>query len=471
MKGKLVLEDGAVFYGDMLDERPVLGEVVFNTGMTGYQEILTDPSYCSQIVTLTYPLIGNYGAAKKFNQSRKYLARTIMLWIVWFGIVYSYYGIFTWLPAIVYQQGFAFVKTFEYVLLITFAQLPGYEGGCVYYANQLLNHFPTDKIDVWIAASTEEPFCGKAKKIKVYKGLIGQLWSWTFFLPYYLLLLLLKIWRGRYDRVLVFGPHNWDTVFVSLCKWCKVPTFLVIHDGVMHVGETSVIHQKMMDVAMKNAAHWVFLSEFVRQRVEVHIGVQKPSIIIPHGVIVYGDNKTKIEVLPKRYNLLMIGRINYYKGVDLLADALPLIDYDRIGTITLAGKFDECISTLKFDNNLYVRIVNKYLTNDEFDKFVNENHLLLMPYLEASQSGVAAVSLGYNIPAIATQVGGIPEQLPADTAYFLEKASPEALAEAINAATANAEEYLYKKQHLQSLADGLQWEHLAEVLYQYVSNK
>ena len=55
----------------MLDERPVLGEVVFNTGMTGYQEILTDPSYCSQIVTLTYPLIGNYGAAKKFNQSRK----------------------------------------------------------------------------------------------------------------------------------------------------------------------------------------------------------------------------------------------------------------------------------------------------------------------------------------------------------------------------------------------------------------
>ena len=347
----------------------------------------------------------------------------------------------------------------------------GYEGGCVYYANQLLNHFPTDKIDVWIAASTEEPFCGKAKKIKVYKGLIGQLWSWTFFLPYYLLLLLLKIWRGRYDRVLVFGPHNWDTVFVSLCKWCKVPNFLVIHDGVMHVGETSVIHQKMMDVAMKNAAHWVFLSEFVRQRVEVHIGVQKPSIIIPHGVIVYGDNKTKIEVLPKRYNLLMIGRINYYKGVDLLADALPLIDYDRIGTITLAGKFDECISTLKFDNNLYVRIVNKYLTNDEFDKFVNENHLLLMPYLEASQSGVAAVSLGYNIPAIATQVGGIPEQLPADTAYFLEKASPEALAEAINAATANAEEYLYKKQHLQSLADGLQWEHLAEVLYQYVSNK
>ena len=65
-------------------------------------------------------------ASLKDLWSSKYLARTIMLWIVWFGIVYSYYGIFTWLPAIVYKQGFAFVKTFEYVLLMTFAQLPGY---------------------------------------------------------------------------------------------------------------------------------------------------------------------------------------------------------------------------------------------------------------------------------------------------------------------------------------------------------
>ena len=42
-------------------EKDLVSEVVFNTGMTGYQEILSDPSYCSQIVTLTYPLIGNYG--------------------------------------------------------------------------------------------------------------------------------------------------------------------------------------------------------------------------------------------------------------------------------------------------------------------------------------------------------------------------------------------------------------------------
>ena len=59
----LVLKDGTVFRGTSIGAPGLtVGEVVFNTAMTGYQEILTDPSYCRQIVTLTYPHIGNYGA-------------------------------------------------------------------------------------------------------------------------------------------------------------------------------------------------------------------------------------------------------------------------------------------------------------------------------------------------------------------------------------------------------------------------
>jgi len=59
---KLALADGTVYTGTAFGaEGEVFGEVVFNTSMTGYQEILTDPSYCGQIVTMTYPLIGNYG--------------------------------------------------------------------------------------------------------------------------------------------------------------------------------------------------------------------------------------------------------------------------------------------------------------------------------------------------------------------------------------------------------------------------
>jgi len=62
MKGYLVLEDGTVFAGAGFGAAAVhAGEVVFNTGMTGYEEVVTDPSYYGQIVVMTYPLIGNYG--------------------------------------------------------------------------------------------------------------------------------------------------------------------------------------------------------------------------------------------------------------------------------------------------------------------------------------------------------------------------------------------------------------------------
>ena len=57
---------------------------------------------------------------------KPFMSWTIMLWLVWFGINFSYYGIFMWLPSLVFQQGFTVVKTFEYVLIMTLAQLPGY---------------------------------------------------------------------------------------------------------------------------------------------------------------------------------------------------------------------------------------------------------------------------------------------------------------------------------------------------------
>ncbi len=72
MKALLVLEDGTIFQGNSFGAQGErYGEVVFNTSLTGYQEILTDPSYKGQIVAMTYPLIGNYGTNPKDIESRK----------------------------------------------------------------------------------------------------------------------------------------------------------------------------------------------------------------------------------------------------------------------------------------------------------------------------------------------------------------------------------------------------------------
>src|SRR6058998_68853 len=69
--GSLRLQDGGLFPGTHFGcVKPVAGEVVFNTGMVGYTEALTDPSYSGQIMVLTYPLVGNYGVPPAFESGK-----------------------------------------------------------------------------------------------------------------------------------------------------------------------------------------------------------------------------------------------------------------------------------------------------------------------------------------------------------------------------------------------------------------
>ena len=81
--GQLVLADGSVFEGELIGAEAAggiaTGEVVFNTAMSGYQEIVTDPSYAGQIITFTYPHIGNYGVNERDHESRSAFCRGVIV--------------------------------------------------------------------------------------------------------------------------------------------------------------------------------------------------------------------------------------------------------------------------------------------------------------------------------------------------------------------------------------------------------
>lgn len=80
MYGALYLEDGTVYEGKGFGyDGTSVGELVFNTSMTGYQEILTDPSYAGQIITMTYPLIGNYGINTEYNEAEESFAKGMVV--------------------------------------------------------------------------------------------------------------------------------------------------------------------------------------------------------------------------------------------------------------------------------------------------------------------------------------------------------------------------------------------------------
>ena len=76
----LALADGSLFQGKSIGiDGEITGEVVFNTAMTGYQEILTDPSYCRQIITLTYPHIGNVGVTPEDEEAADIVASGLVI--------------------------------------------------------------------------------------------------------------------------------------------------------------------------------------------------------------------------------------------------------------------------------------------------------------------------------------------------------------------------------------------------------
>jgi carbamoyl-phosphate synthase small subunit len=78
--GFILLEDGSRYDGELVGRRgEVTGEVVFNTSITGYQESVTDPSYAGQIITFTYPLVGNYGVAAEAMESERVHARGVVM--------------------------------------------------------------------------------------------------------------------------------------------------------------------------------------------------------------------------------------------------------------------------------------------------------------------------------------------------------------------------------------------------------
>jgi carbamoyl-phosphate synthase small subunit len=80
VKALLALEDGTLFLGrSFTGQGESVGEVVFNTSMSGYQEILTDPSYCGQMVVMTYPLVGNYGINDQDVESERIQVRAFLV--------------------------------------------------------------------------------------------------------------------------------------------------------------------------------------------------------------------------------------------------------------------------------------------------------------------------------------------------------------------------------------------------------
>jgi len=153
VKAVLLLEDGTVFEGTSFGAKgQKCGEVVFNTSMTGYQEILTDPSYNEQIITMTYPLIGNYGTNRADWESRKIFA-----------------GGFIVKENCDYPSNWRNTESLaDYLRANNIVGLEGID------TRSLVKHIRTEGAMRGIISSTEFGIINLKKKLDEYPGLVGR---------------------------------------------------------------------------------------------------------------------------------------------------------------------------------------------------------------------------------------------------------------------------------------------------------
>ena len=171
----LALADGAVFIGNSIGIAGcTVGEVVFNTSMTGYQEILTDPSYCQQIVTLTYPHIGNYGInAEDVEASTVYAAGLIVKDL---PLIASNFRASMTLAEYLQQERIVAIAGIDTRQLTRHLRMHGAQNGCI-LALALGETVSPSVIDKAVATAKATPSMNGLDLAKVVS--VKQTYEWT----------------------------------------------------------------------------------------------------------------------------------------------------------------------------------------------------------------------------------------------------------------------------------------------------
>ncbi|RDU64002.1 glycosyltransferase family 4 protein [Helicobacter sp. MIT 14-3879] len=293
----------------------------------------------------------------------------------------------------------------------------GRGGGCAQYLFSILKHFTLPYM-LYQTKYAIEDLKEYAVKIPTYhKNKISFLFNSIFLLPF----ILFRFYKQAKSYDVLFLPyfHFWNLAFIFIFKWQKKPIILIEHDGIIHSGDELLFQQYLINACIKNANTIIFLTHYVKNRINPKLLKNKKVFIIPHGIFAFKGLQRLPKTYNKKPNLLFFGRVNRYKGIEILLQALEKISLHSYNKLIIAGK-----SSYKYDLSPYskaflqkLEIIDTFLTQNQIASIFNQSHILIMPYIEASQSGVASIAIANAIPCICTDVGGLKEQFIFEAAY------------------------------------------------------
>ncbi len=217
------------------------------------------------------------------------------------------------------------------------------------------------------------------------------------------------------------------------------PMVTTIHDVFPHPGDQSRVPGSVYTgrIPYYRSKHLIVHADLLKEQLLKHFGRSAEKVsVLQHGEIgsyyKHWSDGTSIEREP--YTLLFFGRIWPYKGLRYLIEAMPIVA-QQIPQVKLiiAGRGEDLEQHFPdgIDLNRY-EILNRYIAQSEVVSLFQRSAVTILPYIEASQSGVAALAYGLDTPVIASQIGGLTEMVRHEQDGLLVPAgNPQALAESI----------------------------------------
>ncbi|MEM7102366.1 MAG: glycosyltransferase family 4 protein [Bacteroidota bacterium] len=341
----------------------------------------------------------------------------------------------------------------------------GRQGGSVIYGTAIINRIKAPK-EVWSSAFSIAEKPSEATVVKTYNGVLQFLIaSFTRLLP-----MLLKCRHGlKANRYSVFYTpyfHYWNLPFILLFKWYGKQVVITVHDGIPHSGEGKFLEKWLNMACIKRADDIIFLTAFVRNAVKAASNFSGKAHVIPHGPITPEGLLSTNRKFPAKARLLFLGRLGYYKGIDLLINAVKKIEHPAYDGLTIAGKRQKRLP-IRF-NDSRIKLIDKWHADAEIAELVNTHDILVLPYREATQSGVVTIGISASIPMVCTKTGGLHEQLTDDEAIFVNP-EPDDIHKGIQKLLESPDLYEKISQRLVEKRKQLSWESITNKIEKIIT--
>jgi glycosyltransferase involved in cell wall biosynthesis len=227
--------------------------------------------------------------------------------------------------------------------------------------------------------------------------------------------------------------HPWIIFAFCLRKIYRFKIFYTCHDNPFEPKESPAPFMNFLEkIFTKNANLVITHSNFVKNGIEKYLK-NKKIIVLHLGIyerICYVKEKFN---LSGPINLLFFGRIEEYKGLDILIEAFEILKRKNLDIfLTIAGRGQISKTLLHKIHSLNINLKNYWLSNEELCDLLNKADVLIAPYKQSTQSGIVITALTYGIPIIATDVGANREFIEDGKDGFLVKPNdPEDLVKKI----------------------------------------